>query len=158
MSELKPKHRGAATELRAVLWLLDKGYEVFRNVSQHGAIDLIAVRNSETLLLDVRTAVTNQPQWQPKASPEQTELGVKFLISTDGNFAIVEPRPPEPPKVCARHGCGKTITNPRRVTQRFCSSRCHDIEYRQRNAAKYAEGTRAWRARQKAAQPHLEPC
>ena len=50
------KHKGAANELRAVLWLMKQGYEVFRNVSQHGAIDIIATRNDEILFLDVKSS------------------------------------------------------------------------------------------------------
>ena len=35
------KHRGAYSEIRAIVYLLDEGYEVFRNISQHGDTDLI---------------------------------------------------------------------------------------------------------------------
>ena len=46
-SIMDKKHKGATSELIATVWLLKKGYEVFRNVSQHGAVDIIA-RDSET--------------------------------------------------------------------------------------------------------------
>jgi hypothetical protein len=36
------KHVGARSELIACEWLLAQGYEVFRNVSAHGPIDIIA--------------------------------------------------------------------------------------------------------------------
>ena len=51
------KHRGAQAELTACAWLLSQGYEVFRNVSQHGVVDLVAIHpeNGETILVDVRT-------------------------------------------------------------------------------------------------------
>lgn len=58
------KHKGALSELRASAWLLEQGYEVFRNVSAHGPIDIIA-RHPETgelLLLDVKT---KHPDWNP---------------------------------------------------------------------------------------------
>lgn len=41
------KHRGAYSEHRAVAWLLERGEEVFRNVSAHGEVDIIT-RNPET--------------------------------------------------------------------------------------------------------------
>jgi len=50
------KHRGAHSELVACAWLLRRGYEVFRNVSQHGLIDLIAMKDGKTLFIDVKTA------------------------------------------------------------------------------------------------------
>jgi len=53
------KHRGALSELHAVAWLLEQGYEVFRNVSQHGPADIIAVNfdTGERLFIDVKSAV-----------------------------------------------------------------------------------------------------
>jgi hypothetical protein len=52
------KHRGAHSELSAVLYFLERGYEVFRNVSAHGPADLI-IWNPETgemRKLDIKTA------------------------------------------------------------------------------------------------------
>ena len=51
------KHKGAASELIATAWLLKQGYEVFRNVSQHGKIDLIAIHpeTDEIKSIDVKT-------------------------------------------------------------------------------------------------------
>ena len=51
------KHRGAISELRATTFLLEQGFEVFRNISQHGSIDIIAISKDGTLLkIDVKTA------------------------------------------------------------------------------------------------------
>lgn len=47
---------GAASELTACAWLLMEGYEVFRNVSSTGPIDLIAARDGMMLFIDVKTA------------------------------------------------------------------------------------------------------
>ncbi len=44
---MEKKHKGAASELIATVWLLKKGYEVFRNVSSHGTVDIIA-KNPKT--------------------------------------------------------------------------------------------------------------
>ena len=50
------KHRGAISELRATTFLLEQGFEVFRNISQHGSIDIIAISKDGTILkIDVKT-------------------------------------------------------------------------------------------------------
>lgn len=54
---MNKKHLGAFAEIKATAWLLEQGYEVFANVSQHGDVDLIAL-NPDTLeveLFDVTT-------------------------------------------------------------------------------------------------------
>lgn len=50
------KHKCAVGELAAACWLLEQGYEVFRNVSQHGPADLVAwnVATGRTFLIDVK--------------------------------------------------------------------------------------------------------
>lgn len=51
------KHKGTNAELKVSSWLLEQGYEVFRNVSPFGAVDIIA-RHPETgelFLIDVKT-------------------------------------------------------------------------------------------------------
>jgi Holliday junction resolvase len=52
---LHVKHRGASSELIATLWLLDQGYDVFRNISAHGKVDIVAIRDGEITLIDVKT-------------------------------------------------------------------------------------------------------
>lgn len=50
------KHNGATAELRAQVWLLEQGYEVYENVSQHGPVDLVAEAPDGTLTrIDVTT-------------------------------------------------------------------------------------------------------
>src|SRR5688572_690616 len=63
------KHRGGWAELIASAWLLERGYEVFRNVSAVGPIDLVAIRGDETLLIDVKhviIAVTKAGEFRAK--------------------------------------------------------------------------------------------
>lgn len=52
------KHSGAVSELRVCSYLLEQGYEVFRNVSQHGPADIIAwhPETDEIRKIDVKTA------------------------------------------------------------------------------------------------------
>lgn len=58
---IKKKHKGAFSELKASAWLLNQGYEVFRNVSPHGAVDIIAMNpeTNEITLIDVKTTNNN---------------------------------------------------------------------------------------------------
>lgn len=61
---MNKKHQGAFSEHKAICWLLEQGYEVFRNVSQHGAVDLIA-RDTDTgeyLPIDVKTGYFRDKQ------------------------------------------------------------------------------------------------
>ena len=48
--------KGDMAEYYAVTWLWDNGYEVFRNAGCTGMADLIALKNGETTLIDVKTA------------------------------------------------------------------------------------------------------
>src|SRR5262245_4735089 len=66
------RHLGARSELIACEWLLSQGYEVFRNVSATGPIDVVAIKGSEVLLLDVKSSGS-------ALSAEQRALGVKAL-------------------------------------------------------------------------------
>jgi hypothetical protein len=50
------KHRGAHSELIACTWLLQRGFEVFRNISQHGSVDIIAIKDGRVYPIDVKTA------------------------------------------------------------------------------------------------------
>ena len=84
------KHRGAWSEIMAMSWLIEQGYEVFRNISATGFADLVAhnFNTGKTWLVDVKTCtiycnkdgtyyVTGS-----KLSAEQTSLGVRPLYVT----------------------------------------------------------------------------
>lgn len=47
---------GTLAELAACNWLIEQGYEVFRNVCSTGPFDIVAVKPGETLYIDVKTA------------------------------------------------------------------------------------------------------
>ena len=86
----KKKHcdsrKGDMAEFYAVTWLWDNGYEVFKNCGCTGLVDLIALKDGDTTLIDVKTA---QPQLHKKTgnnftkccsrTPEQIEAGVQLL-------------------------------------------------------------------------------
>jgi hypothetical protein len=48
------KSKGTWAELMACSWLIEHGYEVFRNVSQFGWCDVVAWKPGEIKLIDVK--------------------------------------------------------------------------------------------------------
>jgi hypothetical protein len=74
-TEIKAKHIGARSELTAAAWLLDRGYDVFRNVSAHGVIDLIGIKNGKVHFFDAKSAGNSGG-----INPEAKQLGVKRII------------------------------------------------------------------------------
>lgn len=83
MESLNKKHYGAVGELLACQWLLNNGYEVFRNVSACGLVDIVAlnVETKEILLIDVKLVPHLQCAGH-SMSIEQANLGVKLLLIT----------------------------------------------------------------------------
>jgi Holliday junction resolvase-like predicted endonuclease len=57
---IETKRKGDIGEIRACLWFLEKGYEVFRNIGGTGPIDIIVVKQSEVRYLDVKTTPTHK--------------------------------------------------------------------------------------------------
>ena len=45
--------KGDVAEHQAIIWLWQKGYLVCKNLSQHGPVDLVAIKENETILIDV---------------------------------------------------------------------------------------------------------
>jgi hypothetical protein len=83
--------KGDLAEYYAVTWLWDNGYEVFKNTGCTGLVDMIALKDSEVTLIDVKTyylrpdrasssfatgigLVPSNPRTE-----EQKKLGVKLL-------------------------------------------------------------------------------
>ena len=48
--------KGDFAEYYAVTWLWDNGYEVFQNSGCSGPVDMIAVKENKTILIDVKTS------------------------------------------------------------------------------------------------------
>ena len=82
--------KGDFAEYYAVTWLWDKGYEVFQNAGCSGPVDLIAVKDNKTTLIDVKTlyargnreAVWNTGKNLTPSSlrtPKQIKMGVQLL-------------------------------------------------------------------------------
>ena len=87
MSRVSENRTGDITEHRAVVWLLEQGYEVFRNECCSGPIDIITynIETQEILKIDVKTGTsyinkdgTRNISCQ-KQTDTQKELDIKIL-------------------------------------------------------------------------------
>lgn len=81
---LPQKHKGGHSELVACAWLLGNGYEVFRNVSQHGAIDVVAICDGVIRLFNVKSS-RSSCYWTPDAAA----VALEFIVVENGVCTIV---------------------------------------------------------------------
>jgi|TARA_R110002020_G_scaffold224991_2_gene434921 Holliday junction resolvase-like predicted endonuclease len=65
--------KGDFAEYYAVTWLWDQGYEVFKNCGSTGMIDMIAMKDGDIKLIDVKTVGVGGGKG---LSEKQKELGV----------------------------------------------------------------------------------
>lgn len=136
MAAMSNGNKGACGELTATVWLLRQGYDVFRNVSPHGPIDLVAVKDGKAEYFDVKTARRMQdgsPSY-PKLSQEQKALGVRCIcVFDDGNCEIDETRLFDGDSVSlVCEGCGNAFERGQSYRQRFCSKPCGFKNYKMR--------------------------
>jgi hypothetical protein len=123
------KHRGAYNEHLAIAWLIAQGYEVFRNVSAHGIIDIIACRGAETIRLDVKSRAVGSTNNRSA----QLEAGVKLLVvGRSGTFEIID-LPVPARRVCVV--CTSEFT-PKKMHHFTCSPACHTQREISRQKAK----------------------
>ena len=137
--KLERKHAGAHNELLATVWLLKQGYEVFRNVSQHGHVDVIAIKDGGLALFDVKqTAFTvDGKPGRVSLKPEQIALGVKVInVFPDGTCSI--DWAPEPPRANGYRICVECSAKFKFMTQRqrFCTSKCRSVDWVRRKREK----------------------
>ncbi len=78
---------GLNSELKAISWLVDQGYEVFRNIAFHGPVDLVVYKDSKVTLVDVKTLILDKRpdgdflfSWKAYLTPKQIEMGVRPLF------------------------------------------------------------------------------
>ena len=86
---MEKNRKGDHAELKAVAWLWEQGYEVFRNCGCTGPIDLVAITpEGDTILIDVKNMLA-QPHLEDDPNKRrrsgsnitdaQKELGVQVL-------------------------------------------------------------------------------
>tara|TARA_R110000822_G_scaffold51856_3_gene134694 strand:+ start:2841 stop:3200 length:360 start_codon:yes stop_codon:yes gene_type:complete len=76
--------KGDFAEYYAITWLWDNGYEVFPNAGSSGPIDMVAFKDGEITLIDVKTFYTDNPNTASMTASsartqEQKNLGVVLL-------------------------------------------------------------------------------
>lgn len=90
MGKMNNIRRGDISELIACTWLLEKGHEVFRNVSSTGPIDIIAVKEGTVRLIDVKSIngklnkTTDKYTFrESNVKKKQKDAGIQYLFVTD---------------------------------------------------------------------------
>lgn len=88
------KHKGAWAELMACQWLLSRRFDVFKNTSHFGPVDVIGIRDGEVRLFDVkyirmaprtggdRHEKVAKALSKPQLTRDQKKLGVELLYVT----------------------------------------------------------------------------
>ena len=74
--------KGDKAEYIAAMWLWDQGYLVCRNMSQQGAVDLVAIKEYEVILIDVKSECRRKRDGSKinrSLTPLQKNLGVNIL-------------------------------------------------------------------------------
>jgi hypothetical protein len=71
------KHKGAHSEPVACTWLLRQGYDVFRNVSDRGSVDVVAIKDGEISLFDVKSSYGGVTHNRDIAG---RHLGLKYIV------------------------------------------------------------------------------
>ena len=74
--------KGYKAEYIAAMWLWDQGYLVCKNMSQQGPVDLVAIRETEVVLIDVKSECRRKRDGYKinrSLTPIQKELGVNIL-------------------------------------------------------------------------------
>lgn len=135
---MERKHNGSHNELVAAVWLLKQGYEVFQNLSTHGAVDLIAMKGGKLTLFDVKKTsrkIDGGPM-EMKLKAPQIAMGVKVLcvFEDDECFIIEEPKLYAPRKaICAECNKNFLAKKPRQILcSKLCRQRSNKKKYPQR--------------------------
>lgn len=127
---MKQKHRGAHNELVAAAWLLRQGYEVFRNVSPHGSIDVIAMKDGKCEFFDVKTSERRSDGSikRPQLLLEQKGIGVKCLAVFEDGTCEIDQRPlfkGDRQSECPN--CGTLYDRGEGGRRRACSPQCWNV-------------------------------
>lgn len=131
------KHRGTRAELLAITFLLKEGYEVFRNVSPHGLIDIVAIKGGVSAHFDVKTAQITPDggkRLTARLSLGQVSTGVKCINVYDDDVVVIDWNPQASFKHENRECsmCGHTFrqTNARHL---FCTPKCRHAYFQSKN-------------------------
>jgi len=132
--------KGAVAEYVASNWLLTQGYEVFKNITPSGKIDIIAVKSNEMHLIDVALCLKSKGKDKysdnkKRAAVEGAHLGIKILCVLDtGECVWREELFKQKPSIECDE-C-KSLFTPIR-NELTCSDSCREIRIPRLNKAKY---------------------
>ena len=82
-----PNRIGDMAEYYAVTWLWDNGYNVFKNAGCTGEVDLIAMKDGDIILIDVKTT-RSTCRASSHRTPLQKKLGVRLLDFNADNRSL----------------------------------------------------------------------
>lgn len=118
------KHKGAKSEFIAISWLLSLGYEVFKNVSFHGDVDVIAWKDGVLECFDIKTI--NRTTVNYSLLPSQMNRNIKVIgVNLDNNFCkIIEPSLKFAEGICEE--CNKLFKK-RKYDQKYCTFTCSNL-------------------------------
>lgn len=72
---------GDLAEHYAITWLWDEGFEVFHNSGCTGAVDIVAIKDGEVYLFDVKmNGMDGRANSTKGRTPLQKELGVQYIL------------------------------------------------------------------------------
>ena len=96
--KVSSNRKGDLTEHKAIVWLLDQGYEVFRNVSCVGPVDIIVMskETGKVLKIDVKTIGnwrSHPPPFEKFTTSFQKKLEVVPLLYCQDNNIFLFPPP-----------------------------------------------------------------
>ncbi len=130
-----PGDVGAKNEMIATVWLLEQGYDVFRNVSPNGPVDIIAMKDGKTLLFDVKGVSEYKGKASsPRISQHQKDLGVAVLkVSSVGCEVDWNPRHLGATDYRNCSHCSAVFVSHTESHKVFCSKRCQQKSYRAAN-------------------------
>lgn len=133
--------KGAHNELIAAAWLLKNGYAVFRNVSAHGPVDLIAMKDAQITLIDVKAAISYKGKMlAPYLTEKQITMGVKAMaVFPDGSCELDTGLIATQRRTGTKHNCKQcavTFESKRRTL--FCTSVCKSSYHNAKIRAKRA--------------------
>lgn len=141
ISELERGIIGARNEMQATVWLLNHGYQVFRNVSAHGPIDLIGMKDGVFTYFDVKMAYRSigTETRCVRITEKQAEIGVQLILVFDDGFIEIDATPlvrgrqrDFPSKICPN--CGNEFS-PTKHGHKICSEECWKKKRRQQHHA-----------------------
>jgi hypothetical protein len=125
--------RGARNEMIATVWLMGHGYQVFRNVSAHGPIDLIGLKNGIFEYFDVKKNIkTSEGETtRIRVKVDQARLGVKILsVFPDGRCEIDSTPMVKGKESVSCERCNNSFVAVK-TRQKFCSKECSSARWKE---------------------------